>query len=115
MLTFNILILIFCLKAFSVCPFFLKYLFKELSEVLHIQILIVYILLYIISIVNAITGFIGIIITFTYSSIIALKIYMTLNYLNTIKDIISFVIIIAILLNQRYIALILFFSYSSFL
>ncbi|KAH8584588.1 uncharacterized protein ELE39_000468 [Cryptosporidium sp. chipmunk genotype I] len=104
LLTFNILILLLCLRTSNRYPFFLKYLFPKLSETLSFEIGIIYILLYINSASNIITGFIGAITTYSYS-IIALKIYMVCNYLNIIKDIIFF-IVINILLSKWHIAFI---------
>ncbi|TRY50011.1 Uncharacterized protein CTYZ_00000059 [Cryptosporidium tyzzeri] len=104
LLIFNILILLLCLRTSNKYPLFLKYLFPKLSEALSVEIGIIYILLYIISASNIITGFVGAITTYSYN-IIALKIYMVCNYLNIIKDIIFF-IVINILLNKWHIAFI---------
>ncbi|KAK9170733.1 hypothetical protein CmeUKMEL1_17460 [Cryptosporidium meleagridis] len=102
LLTFNILILLLCLRTSNKYPLFLKYLFPKLIEALSVEIGIIYLLVYIVSASNIITGFVGAITTYSYN-IIVLKIYMVCNYLNIIKDIIIF-IAINILLNKWHLA-----------
>lgn len=101
-LTINITILLLCLKTSHKYPFFLRYLFPRLAEALSAEMGVIYLLLYIIAVSGIVTGFVGVITTYTYS-VIALKIFMVCNYLNMMKDVVL-LIAINVLLSKWHIA-----------